>query len=111
MGENLRTCEVMSAGDLYAAFLASHAPKQGSLKDGRPKEDEILTLNQIISLEPQIGRILQKARRVKNAYWPDYSRYKLRLLPLVGYEAKEKKLQNESAYSTVIMALCDALRI
>lgn len=70
-----------------------------------------LTINEIRKIEPRVNGILNEAARTKRASWPDYSRFKLQLIPLVGCESENESIQTPEAYNTVIIALCSALKL
>jgi hypothetical protein len=70
-----------------------------------------MSIKKIVSIEPQIKKVLDDAAKMNNADWPDYSRFKQKILPLVGNLAEKEAIRNSGAYVTVINALCDALKI
>ncbi|MVB11342.1 hypothetical protein CAFE_20550 [Caprobacter fermentans] len=74
-------------------------------------QNKHLSIGQIKKIEPRINRVLNDAAHIQEADWPDYSRFKQRLIPLVGYYCKNESLQTSEAYDIVISALCKALKI
>jgi hypothetical protein len=70
-----------------------------------------LSIDQIKMIEPRVNAILAEAAHTKRARWSDYSRFKLQLIPLVGFYSENKMLRTSYAYDTTIFALCRALKI
>lgn len=69
-----------------------------------------MTLNEIISIEPQIGSILLAAERHRGCGdWKKYEQFKRRLARHVGWDARRPELSDAETYETVVRALADAL--
>lgn len=71
-----------------------------------------LTLEEIIALEPEVGRILREAKgeaRRKDNQDDLYRWYKGLLSRLVGWYSPHKELRDQECYETAIKALCEAL--
>lgn len=77
----------------------------------RVEQNKRLSINQIKKIEPRIIGILNEAAHTPRAGWPDYSRFKQQLIPLVGYYCKNEAIRTSNAYETTIEALYRALRI
>ncbi len=75
------------------------------------KQSKRLSIKQIKKIEPRIKGILSEAAHTSRASWSDYSRYKQRLIPLVGKCCDKEAIQTSSAYETTVTALCKALRM
>lgn len=67
------------------------------------------TLAEAIELEPQIGILLDQAKREIDPYWDTYERYKQQLMKLAGWYATNPRMATEHVYGLVIDALTDAL--
>lgn len=69
-----------------------------------------LTLEEIIALEPEVGRILREAKGEARRQGDDlYRWHKGFLVRLVGWYCPHKELRNQECYDTAIKALCEAL--
>ena len=71
----------------------------------------IVSLSEIVALEPQIAQVLRQAKRVRHPTWRAYERYKSQLSGLVGSDARNADLRNSAVFCVTIRALCDALKI
>ena len=72
----------------------------------------MLTLDDIIAIEPRVHDILMDAK--ENSFRRDeldrlYSRYKRRLSQFVGWLSPYEELRCAQAYEAMIIALCEAL--
>lgn len=90
---------------LPKAWQVTSAQRRGS--DQTPAQ----TLAEVIEIEPQVGILLDQAKRVRNANWRDYEAYKRQFKKLVGWKASDPRLATERAYDLMIDALTKALRI
>lgn len=77
----------------------------------KSKLNKRLSIRQIKKIEPRISYILSEAAHTQKAGWADYSRYKQRLIPLVGCYCDKEAIQTNGAYETTVTALCRALKI
>lgn len=94
--------------ELFADFVRKmHRPKNA---DHKPPIKDI-TIEQIYKIDPRIKEIIDEAATIKNPYWTDYSAYKERLTPLVGYESEKGEIASEAAYNLVINALVNTLKL
>lgn len=77
----------------------------------RQNQKPVTTLAEVIELEPQIGILLDQAKREIDPYWDTYERYKQQLMKLAGWYATNPRMATEHVYGLVIDALVDALDI
>lgn len=69
-----------------------------------------LTLQEIVGIEPRLGRLLNEAKRERSQNRDRlYVFYKHRLMEMVGAYATDKRVSSCQSYETAIKALCDAL--
>lgn len=69
------------------------------------------TWQDIIAVEPRLAAIIGEAAAIRKPWWDDYSRLKLRLSQLVGWEARDQRLRTHQAYDVAIDRLAEALRL
>lgn len=78
----------------------------------RDKEGIVVTLPEIISIEPRVGELLADAAATgERCDWRTYERFKARMRRLVGVNAEVSALVSVDAYEVVFRALCNALEI
>lgn len=68
-----------------------------------------LTLARVITIDPSIGTLLQRARCVPRASWRTYERLQAELSRYVGWGAADPRLASSRAYELAISALVEAL--
>lgn len=72
------------------------------------------TLAEVVAIEPEVGRILDEARRLAEgeaAEWPNphFVRLKGRLKSLVGFQARHPRLRASKPFEVVIGELASVL--
>ena len=74
-----------------------------------PQEQVGLTFDDIVFFAPQVGEILDRARKSRGDWSRRYEDHKRQLQSHVGWWAKLQILRTCEAYDVSIKALCDAL--
>lgn len=70
---------------------------------------ENLNIDQIISLEPRVDKVINAARRARSRTWRTYERLKKKLDGLVGYNANQPELRTSAAYEVTLRAMSATL--
>jgi len=72
-----------------------------------------LTWEQIVSIEPRLGKLAERASKERFAANKDElwsNKYKPELTNLVGYYSDNGKLQTSEAYVVAVRKICELLR-
>lgn len=69
-----------------------------------------INLAKIISIDPRVYDLLERARKVKGHKDRAYISFRGELQQYVGWAAEDERLRTSDAYQTAHRALCDALK-
>lgn len=78
---------------------------------GYLEEPSFRALETIIAIEPEIRDIINEAGAIRDPDWHDYESLKRRLKQLVGWLARNPRLQTSDAYDAAMHKLTEVLRI
>lgn len=72
-------------------------------------QNESPTIDWIITVEPRVGTVMDKAQHARRRTWRTSERLKGKLDKLVGYNADRPELRTSEAYEIALRAMSAAL--